>query len=108
MPDNYENDGGIYMKQDSIMSFCEPTPSSPTTSLNGNKSSLPSTTLGVNNNADLKRNVSYGNLENTTEARVLVLYTGGTIGMIRNNKNGKKMKFEAGKNIITFHVDSST
>lgn len=29
-------------------------------------------------------------MENTSEARVLVLYTGGTIGMMRNSKNGEQ------------------
>lgn len=71
-----EHDGGLYMKQDSVISFCEPTPPSPST-LNGSKSASPPAALTVNNNGvELKRNVSYGNMENTTEARVLVLYTG--------------------------------
>lgn len=41
--------------------------------------------------SSLKRNVSYGNIPSAekTEARVLVIYTGGTIGMMRNEKNGK-------------------
>lgn len=40
--------------------------------------------------SSLKRNVSYGNIPSTekTEARLLVIYTGGTIGMMRNEKNG--------------------
>lgn len=99
MSNNYDdNDVGIYMKQDSVISFCEPTPPSPSSPVNGNKSPLRSV-LEVNN-VELKRNVSYGNMENTTEARVLVIYTGGTIGMIRNNKNGKVVddsKFESRK-----------
>lgn len=41
--------------------------------------------------SSLKRNTSYGNIPSAdkTEARVLVIYTGGTIGMMRNEKNGK-------------------
>lgn len=105
MPDNYEHDehhdGGIFIKQDSVISFCEPTPPSPS-SMKGNKSS---SLLAVNSNVvDLKRSVSYGNLENTAEARVLVLYTGGTIGMIRNNKNGNvvDLKFKARNDVDDF------
>lgn len=37
----------------------------------------------------IKRKISSESIENTSETKVLVLYTGGTIGMIRNNKNGK-------------------
>ena len=39
----------------------------------------------------LKRNTSTGNLmpEETKETRVKVIYTGGTIGMVRNERNGK-------------------
>lgn len=44
--------------------------------------------------SSLKRNISYGNIPSTdkTEARVLVIYTGGTIGMMRNEKNGEQVK----------------
>ena len=39
----------------------------------------------------LKRNTSTGNLMpvETKETRVKVIYTGGTIGMVRNERNGK-------------------
>lgn len=39
----------------------------------------------------IKRNISDGNLLATEikEARVRVIYTGGTIGMVRNENNGK-------------------
>lgn len=38
----------------------------------------------------MRRNTSYGNLpDNESEAKVLVIYTGGTIGMMRNEHNGK-------------------
>lgn len=43
-------------------------------------------------NGKFKRNESFENMGNKTEARVLVLYTGGTIGMIRNEKNGEFTK----------------
>jgi hypothetical protein len=86
-----DDDTGIFMKQDSVMSLYDPAPMTPTQ--NTNKSLL-STTLSPDSpnhltNAQMKRNASYGNLGNTTEARVLVLYTGGTIGMLRNDKNGE-------------------
>lgn len=43
----------------------------------------------------LRRNASYGNMmpTNSTEAKVLVIYTGGTIGMIRNRNNGEYLIF---------------
>lgn len=42
--------------------------------------------------SSLRRNISYGNMiANSAEAKVLVIYTGGTIGMIRNSKNGKNL-----------------
>lgn len=38
----------------------------------------------------MRRNSSYGKLPSENpEAKVLVIYTGGTIGMMRNEKNGK-------------------
>lgn len=86
------------MKQESVMSLYEPTPLSPT-----QKSKSPSLSpespnakpfVRPTNNAlivdtQLRRNVSYSDLGQQTEAKVLVLYTGGTIGMLRNEKNGK-------------------
>lgn len=41
--------------------------------------------------SSLRRNVSKGNLMSSdhTEAKVLVIYTGGTIGMMRNENNGE-------------------
>lgn len=41
--------------------------------------------------SSLRRNVSKGNLMSSdeTESKVLVIYTGGTIGMMRNDKNGE-------------------
>lgn len=85
-----DDDTGIFLKQDSVMSLYEPTPMTPTQT---NKTFL-SATLSPDSpnhavNAEMKRNASYGNLGNQTEARVLVLYTGGTIGMLRNDKNGE-------------------
>lgn len=41
--------------------------------------------------SSLRRNVSKGNLfGDRIESKVLVIYTGGTIGMMRNSSNGKK------------------
>lgn len=40
--------------------------------------------------SSLRRNVSKGNLlGDRSESKVLVIYTGGTIGMMRNSNNGK-------------------
>lgn len=41
--------------------------------------------------SSLRRNISKGNLMSSdhTESKVLVIYTGGTIGMMRNDSNGK-------------------
>lgn len=41
--------------------------------------------------SSLRRNVSKGNLMSSdhTESKVLVIYTGGTIGMMRNENNGE-------------------
>lgn len=91
-----DDDKGIFMKQESVMSIYEPTPLTPTQ--NGDKSLLSVGNLSPGSpnddvNAQMKRNVSYGNLGNQTEARVLVLYTGGTIGMLRNDKNGEQIGF---------------
>lgn len=84
------------MKQDSVFN---PTPMTPTQ--NGNRTFL-SSQLSPDSpnhavNAQMKKVASYGNLENRTEARVLVMYTGGTIGMLRNDKNGKNY-FGSGTN----------
>lgn len=81
-----DEDKGNYMKQDSVMSVFDPTPMTPQ---NGSKSLLSAEAPKQITSAQMKRNESYGNLENRAEARVLVLYTGGTIGMLRNDKNGK-------------------
>lgn len=37
----------------------------------------------------IPRQRSYDNMAPSTEANVLVIYTGGTIGMTRNSNNGK-------------------
>lgn len=37
----------------------------------------------------IRRNISFGEMERQTEANVLVIYTGGTIGMTRNSNNGE-------------------
>lgn len=69
------DDGGLSMKVriTSMTSMDNQVPPSPTKS------------------SSLKRNTSYGNLmpAETKETRVKVIYTGGTIGMVRNERNGK-------------------
>lgn len=93
---NHRFDGdeaGTFMKQESVMSLYEPTPMTPTQTTN--KSISSATLLSPDSpnhaaNGEMKRNASYGNLGNQPEARVLVLYTGGTIGMLRNDKNGEQ------------------
>lgn len=37
----------------------------------------------------IPRQRSYDNMATSTEANVLVIYTGGTIGMTRNSNNGE-------------------
>lgn len=51
----------------------------------------------------LRRNTSFGNMPPTdkTEAKVLVIYTGGTIGMMRNDKNGKIISYTQNKIYMT-------
>lgn len=81
-----EEDTGIFMKQESIY---DPTPMTPTQPRSSFLSTTSPETLKANNKTQIKKIASYGNMGNQTEARVLVLYTGGTIGMLRNDKNGK-------------------
>lgn len=89
-----DEDRGIFMKQESVISSYNPTPMTPT--LNSHKTFLSAakeareTPTAKNEALNIKRNASYGALGNQSEARVLVLYTGGTIGMLRNDKNGEK------------------
>lgn len=46
-------------------------------------------------NSTLKRENSYENviLDESNESRVRVIYTGGTIGMVRNENNGKTITY---------------
>jgi L-asparaginase/Glu-tRNA(Gln) amidotransferase subunit D len=80
------DDAGIFMKQESVF---DPTPMTPTQNKSLLGVQLSPDSPNEHQSLHMKRNLSYGNLGNTTEARVLVLYTGGTIGMLRNDKNGK-------------------
>lgn len=96
-----DNTEGILIKQDSVMSLYEPTPMSPTQS-NGKSFLSPNLSPNHTVNGQMKRNVSYDNLENRTEARVMVLYTGGTIGMIRNDKNGETLFIKTMSGHATF------
>lgn len=62
-------------------------PVTPTQSIPSNRSRQSTQPL-------LERNISYGNMlapSTRTEAKVLVIYTGGTIGMMRNDKDGKRV-----------------
>lgn len=45
--------------------------------------------FGCERRSSLRRNLSYGNILAANEAKVLVIYTGGTIGMMRNDKDGE-------------------
>lgn len=84
--DNIEGSG--VFRQESVISLYQPTPMTPTRT-NGN-GFLSAETAPSQPVSQMVRNVSYGNLGTQSEARVLVLYTGGTIGMLRNDKNGEK------------------
>uniref|UniRef100_A0A1B0A1S8 asparaginase n=1 Tax=Glossina pallidipes TaxID=7398 RepID=A0A1B0A1S8_GLOPL len=71
---NNNNDEGLTMKIHHL------------NSLSSLDASIPASPSG---SAPFKRNTSYGNLmpTETKETRVRVIYTGGTIGMMRNEKN---------------------
>lgn len=73
---NNNNDEGLTMKIHHL------------NSLSSLDASIPASPSG---SVPFKRNTSYGNLmpTETKETRVRVIYTGGTIGMMRNEKNGK-------------------
>ena len=79
-----DEDCGIFMKQESVMSLYEPTPMSPTSTkvyLQPTAQDDAQRNNATQSSAQIKRNASYGNLTNETEARVLVLYTGELIGL---------------------------
>lgn len=61
--------------------------------IHGNSSHLESIDSLENNQSDrrlsLTRNRSFNDMGTVAEAKVLVIYTGGTIGMTRNSNNGK-------------------
>lgn len=55
---------------------------------NGDLAQRPS--LPSSSRSSLRRNVSQGHLfGGQVDSKVLVIYTGGTIGMVRNERNGK-------------------
>lgn len=90
-----DEDTGIFIKvkqeTDSIYEPLSMTPTDVARSMSMLSSNVsPDSPTHIPNTAALmmKRNVSYGNLEEKNEAKVLVLYTGGTIGMLRNKKGG--------------------
>jgi len=97
-----DDDRGIFMKQESVTSVFSPTPMTPTT--NGHKTFLGSAGSSPCPpiSEQVKRNPSYGNLGNQTEARVLVMYTGGTIGMLRNDKNGEESIYDINCSLIIY------
>lgn len=79
MDDNNSDrsDDGILMKQESVLSLYEPTPMTPTNTKSFLSAPLPESSTNVTSTTSMmRRNVSYGNLMNQSEARVLVLYTG--------------------------------
>lgn len=57
---------------------------------NGSTQHLNSQNSNVSLKSSLRRNTSFGNMiaSEQMETKVLVIYTGGTIGMMRNDKNG--------------------
>lgn len=46
--------------------------------------------------SSIQRNRSFDNMVAQKEANVLVIYTGGTIGMTRNSNNGKTFGYDIG------------
>lgn len=78
--DRSDDDCGFIMKQESVISLYDPTPMSPTSTKTDSHLSAQGyqTSNGSVNasKAEVKRNVSYGNLTDQHEAKVLVLYTG--------------------------------
>lgn len=85
------NDASGVFRQESVISLYQPPPMTPTQT-NGIGilgSTLSPEAAPISGTAQMVRNASYGNLGTQSEARVLVLYTGGTIGMLRNDKNGE-------------------
>lgn len=53
-----------------------------------NKSSKAADASAKMHSASMRRSESYGHMTAGSEAHVLVIYTGGTIGMMRNENNG--------------------
>lgn len=90
---NDDNEASGVFRQESVISLYQPTPMTPT-KMNGNSflaATLSPDAAPSQTTSHMVRNVSYGKLGAQAEARVLVLYTGGTIGMLRNDKNGKSL-----------------
>lgn len=104
LPEDH-NDEGIFMRMhhctESVQSLYAPVPMTPTqTSAKGFIESRSSSTAQTPDSPNygsnrlkvqevMKRITSTGDIGNQPEAKVLVLYTGGTIGMLRNEKNGE-------------------
>lgn len=75
----------------SITSLASVTPMTPTHSVHQFSE------YQIETGSSLRRTPSYGTMVTATEANVLVIYTGGTIGMMRNEKNGKLFKIKKKK-----------
>lgn len=58
---------------------------------NGKSASQTNGYCNISTKSSLRRKISYGNMieSEQLETKVLVIYTGGTIGMMRNDKNGE-------------------
>lgn len=52
--------------------------------------------------SSIPRNRSYDNMATSSEANVLVIYTGGTIGMTRNSNNGMSFRIICSFFFISF------
>jgi hypothetical protein len=122
------NDEGIFMKMhhntESVTSLYAPVPMTPTqTSAKGffpsqsrtspaaqtpDSPNFESGSSRLKVQDQMKRITSTGNMQgNEPEAKVLVLYTGGTIGMLRNEKNGE-LFFEIYHTLIKYVTVSKT
>lgn len=94
-PSDDSDDGPIMIKIPTVISSnasIDNMPDTPVKNITPTKRSfnIEANTPTKERTMSLRRNTSFGNIpaSNCTEAKVLVIYTGGTIGMIRNKKNG--------------------
>lgn len=88
---DYEDTGifiKVHQKSEEMYESNSMTPTDLTRSISSSSVS-PDSPTHIPSCVKMKRKISYGNLEERNEANVLVLYTGGTIGMLRNEKGGE-------------------